>query len=122
MGAGVAHTKLLAKLCSGLNKPNKQTVVPQNCVAALLHDLPLEKLRGLGGSLGQRVQSVLGLHTVGMHSPAHSSAQTVQYRTLRLVLSASAVHIILSKWVDVFITEEWNVHLVPCAGAADLHV
>jgi DNA polymerase eta len=65
-GAGVAHTKLLAKLCSGLNKPNKQTVVPENCVTALLHDLPFEKLRGLGGGLGQRIQSVLGVHTVGM--------------------------------------------------------
>jgi DNA polymerase eta len=65
MAAGVAHTKLLAKLCSGLNKPNMQTVVPQSSVTALLHDLPIEKLRGLGGGFGQRVQAALGAHTVG---------------------------------------------------------
>lgn len=64
--AGVAHTKLLAKLCSGLNKPNMQTVVPQASVTALLHDLPLEKLRGLGGAFGQRVQTMLGVRCVGM--------------------------------------------------------
>lgn len=67
MAAGVAHTKLLAKLCSGLNKPNMQTVVPQSSVTALLHDLPLEKLRGLGGGKGDRVQACLGVRTVGMN-------------------------------------------------------
>ena len=64
----MAHTKLLAKLCSGLNKPNKQTVVPQGSVATLLHDLPLEKLRGLGGDLGRSLQSTLGVDKVGVQS------------------------------------------------------
>jgi nucleotidyltransferase/DNA polymerase involved in DNA repair len=68
--AGIAHSKLLAKLCSGLNKPNKQTVVPLSSVSALLNDLPIEKLRGLGGILGQRVQRLLGVNTVGVRSVA----------------------------------------------------
>ena len=72
-GAGVAHTKLLAKLCSGLNKPNKQTVVPQSSVAGLLRDLPLERLRGLGGGLGQRVRAALRVHTVG--APPRSTSR-----------------------------------------------
>lgn len=66
LSAGVAHSKLLAKLCSGLNKPNQQTVLPWSFVADLLHDLPLSKLRGLGGQLGERVQSELGIDKIGM--------------------------------------------------------
>lgn len=65
LSAGVAHSKLLAKLCSGLNKPNQQTVLPASSVADLLYDLPLPKLRGLGGQLGTKVQSELGIDTIG---------------------------------------------------------
>lgn len=74
VGTGVAHSKLLAKLCSGLNKPNKQTVVPQCSVASLLHGLPLERLRGLGGGQGQRVRACLRVDTVG--AAAHATAMT----------------------------------------------
>eukprot|EP00892_Ulva_mutabilis_P005177 jgi/Ulvmu1/3030/UM015_0070.1 len=65
LSAGVAHSKLLAKLCSGLNKPNQQTVLPASSVAELLHDLPLSKLRGLGGQLGDKVQRYLSITTIG---------------------------------------------------------
>lgn len=63
--AGIAHTKNLAKLCSGLNKPKKQTVLPQIAVKQLLLPLPIGKLRGLGGDLGMRVQEQLSIQTVG---------------------------------------------------------
>jgi DNA polymerase eta len=63
--AGIAHTKLMAKLCSGLNKPNMQTVLPAAYVPLLLQDLPLGKLRGLGGKFGQEVQEQLGSTTAG---------------------------------------------------------
>ena len=67
--AGVAHTKLLAKLCSGLNKPNMQTVLPSTSVASLLYDLPLSKLRGLGGQFGKQVQERLAINSAGAHLP-----------------------------------------------------
>jgi len=63
--AGIAHNKLLAKLCSGLHKPSKQTVLPEAAVPALLAPLPLAKLRSLGGKLGQSVTEVLSIETVG---------------------------------------------------------
>ncbi len=42
--AGIAHCKTLAKLCCGLHKPNKQTVLPQAAVATLYATLPVTKV------------------------------------------------------------------------------
>jgi len=50
--AGVAANKMLAKLCGGLHKPNQQTVLPPVAVADLLDPLPVDRLRGFGGKLG----------------------------------------------------------------------
>ncbi|KAL4428594.1 hypothetical protein ABPG77_008906 [Micractinium sp. CCAP 211/92] len=63
--AGIAHTKLMAKLCSGLHKPAQQTVLPADAVPILLGPLPIPKLRGLGGKFGEQVMSELGIGTVG---------------------------------------------------------
>ena len=63
--AGIAHNKLLAKLASGMHKPAAQTVVPLAGVTALLHELPIGKLRQLGGKLGTSVMDTLGITTVG---------------------------------------------------------
>ncbi|PRW58740.1 DNA polymerase eta isoform B [Chlorella sorokiniana] len=63
--AGIAHTKLMAKLCSGLHKPAQQTVLPASGVPDLLAPLPVSKLRGLGGKFGEQVCSELGITTVG---------------------------------------------------------
>jgi DNA polymerase eta len=57
--AGVAHTRLLAKLCSGLRKPAAQTLAPAAAVPELLAPLPLARLRGLGGMFGKRVAAWL---------------------------------------------------------------
>lgn len=62
---GVAPTKMLAKLAAGLHKPDQQTVVLPRAVAALLRDLPLDRLSGLGGDLGRRVMRELGATTAG---------------------------------------------------------
>lgn len=53
--AGIAHNKILAKLACGLNKPNKQTILPFNQVSDLFAKLPISKLRGLGGKFGEDV-------------------------------------------------------------------
>jgi DNA polymerase eta len=63
--AGIAPTRLLAKLCSGLHKPSQQTVVPASSVSALLSPLPLNKVRGLGGQFGRQVATDLNIETVG---------------------------------------------------------
>jgi DNA polymerase eta len=63
--AGISHYKILAKLGSGMHKPAQQTVVPANAVAGLLKDLPLSKLRGLGGDFGQHVEKTLNVKTCG---------------------------------------------------------
>ena len=43
--AGVAANKMFAKLCAGLHKPDQQTVLPAEAVPALLHPLPLDRIK-----------------------------------------------------------------------------
>ncbi|KAG2490797.1 hypothetical protein HYH03_010719 [Edaphochlamys debaryana] len=63
--AGVAANKLLAKVGSARNKPDKQTLVLPRGVEGLLADLPLGKLRGLGGKLGAAIEEGLGAASAG---------------------------------------------------------
>lgn len=42
--AGIAHNKTLAKLCAGLNKPNKQTILPFGAVQCLYQRTPINKM------------------------------------------------------------------------------
>jgi hypothetical protein len=60
--AGIAHNKLLAKLASGMNKPDKQTVIPLRSVTALMRDMPMAKVRNFGGKLGATL-AALGCKT-----------------------------------------------------------
>jgi len=55
--AGVAPNKLLAKLVAGLHKPNQQTVMPPEAIHALLDPLPVDRLRGFGGKLGELLRT-----------------------------------------------------------------
>eukprot|EP01034_Spumella_vulgaris_P023301 gene23301-29514_t len=57
---GVAHNKILAKLASAMHKPNKQTLVPNCVLANLMGSLPLSRIQGLGGKLGQAVTAEFG--------------------------------------------------------------
>ena len=45
MSAGVCNNKMLAKIGSGRNKPNKQTVIPLASVAGFMGVLPLQSIR-----------------------------------------------------------------------------
>lgn len=56
---------MLAKLASGMNKPAQQTVVPFSSVKELLGNLPIKKMKQLGGKLGTSLQIDLGINTVG---------------------------------------------------------
>ena len=62
--AGIACNKLLAKIGSAMHKPDQQTVIPPRAVPALMHDLPLKKVRNFGGKLGQQLES-MGCTTAG---------------------------------------------------------
>lgn len=55
--AGVARNKMLAKLGSGANKPNQQTVVRNRAVQQFLDGFKFTKIRNLGGKLGEQVVS-----------------------------------------------------------------
>jgi len=57
---GIAINKLLSKLACGLHKPNQQTLVlPGPATSALLEGLPIDRLQGLGGDLGEKVKLAL---------------------------------------------------------------
>jgi DNA polymerase IV len=61
---GVARTKFLAKVASGVAKPNGLLVVPPDGELAFLHPLPVERLWGVGpvtaGKLRQRGITCVG--------------------------------------------------------------
>lgn len=62
---GVAHNKLLAKLCSNMHKPNAQTVLPLAKVGTVFAALPVQKVKGWGGKLGEKIMEKLGVTTAG---------------------------------------------------------
>jgi DNA polymerase-4 len=61
---GGAATKFVAKLASGLAKPDGLLLVPPQDVVALLHPLPVRALWGVGPKTALTLES-LGLSTVG---------------------------------------------------------
>ena len=61
---GVARTKFLAKVASGVAKPDGLLVVPPDGELAFLHPLAIERLWGVGDVTGARLRS-LGIQTVG---------------------------------------------------------
>jgi DNA polymerase-4 len=61
---GGAATKFVAKLASGLAKPDGLLLVPPQDVIALLHPLPVRALWGVGPKTAQTLEA-LGLSTVG---------------------------------------------------------
>jgi len=61
---GVARTKFLAKVASGVAKPDGLLVVPPDGELAFLHPLPIERLWGVGPVTADRLRE-LGIRTVG---------------------------------------------------------
>jgi len=65
VSAGIAANKMLAKLASAMHKPDQQTVVPQCGIRDLLDPLPVGRIRGLGGKMGQQLREELNVTTIG---------------------------------------------------------
>jgi DNA polymerase-4 len=61
---GVARTKFLAKVASGVAKPDGLLVVPPEHELAFLHPLPVEKLWGVGAATAAKLHGC-GVATVG---------------------------------------------------------
>jgi DNA polymerase IV len=61
---GIARTKFLAKVASGVAKPDGLLVVPPDGELAFLHPLPVERLWGVGPVTALKLRA-LGLTTVG---------------------------------------------------------
>lgn len=62
--AGVAPSKLVAKIASDQDKPDGLTVVPPERVRAFLRPLPVTRLWGVGPRMAERLH-VLGLRRIG---------------------------------------------------------
>ncbi|CAD6926661.1 unnamed protein product [Tilletia controversa] len=63
--AGIASNKTMAKLCSGWRKPNAQTIMRPAAVKNFLKVLPFQKIRFLGGKLGDAMANEWQSATVG---------------------------------------------------------
>src|SRR5262245_50560564 len=61
---GVARTKFLAKVASGVAKPDGLLVVPPDRELEFLHPLPVERLWGVGPVTSAKLRS-RGINTVG---------------------------------------------------------
>ncbi|MBA3420414.1 MAG: DNA polymerase IV [Thermoleophilaceae bacterium] len=64
ISVGVARTKFLAKVASGVAKPDGLLVVPPDGELAFLHPLPVERLWGVGPVTAKKLREQ-GLTTVG---------------------------------------------------------
>ena len=76
---GVASTKFVAKLASGLAKPDGMIVVPRAEVLGFLHQLPVGALWGVGERTEEVLQR-LGLRTVA--DIAHTPVETLRRRSV----------------------------------------
>ncbi|OAY39274.1 DNA polymerase kappa isoform X4 [Manihot esculenta] len=63
--AGVAPNRLLAKVCSDINKPNGQFVLPNDWMAVMtfISSLPIRKIGGIGKVTEHMLRDVLGINT-----------------------------------------------------------
>lgn len=63
--AGIAHNKILAKLACGINKPNKQTILPLSQIPTHFETLPIGKIKGLGAKFGEEICERLNVKYLG---------------------------------------------------------
>ncbi len=96
--AGIAHCKTLAKLCCGLHKPNKQTVLPQAAVAILYATLPVTKVN--------RQTKISSLFSPVLISFPFNCAPELELavRTAKLGYARVEFMIVLGRWCISFCT------------------
>lgn len=62
--AGIARNKMMSKLGSAQNKPNKQTIIRNRAIQKFLGGFQFTKIRWLGGKLGERISTEFGTEEV----------------------------------------------------------
>ncbi|MDH6180891.1 DNA polymerase-4 [Microbacteriaceae bacterium SG_E_30_P1] len=72
---GAAATKYVAKVASGLSKPDGLLVIPRDETVAFLHPLPINKLWGVGAKT-EEVLRARGFSTIGQI--AHADVDTLR--------------------------------------------
>ncbi|KAI4371373.1 hypothetical protein MLD38_019616 [Melastoma candidum] len=85
--AGVAPNRLLAKVCSDINKPNGQFVLPNDrrAVMTFISSLPIRKIGGIGKVTEHILRDAIGIHTCedmlqkGGHICALFSGSTAEF-------------------------------------------
>ncbi|MBW4422258.1 MAG: DNA polymerase IV [Myxacorys californica WJT36-NPBG1] len=75
--AGVSFNKFLAKMASGIQKPNGQTVILPDRAEAFVASLPIEKFHGIGKVSAAKMHE-LGIHT-GADLKGRSELELVQH-------------------------------------------
>jgi DNA polymerase-4 len=86
ISVGVARTKFLAKVASGVSKPDGLLMVPPDRELAFLHPLPVEQLWGVGAVTAKKLR-VDGIETVGQ------VARISEKRLVRMLGQASGRHL-----------------------------
>lgn len=75
--AGVSINKFLAKIASGINKPNGLYLIPPDAAAAFMEQLPIEKFYGVGQVTAAKMHQ-LGIHT-GSDLKQRTEAELTQH-------------------------------------------
>ena len=73
--AGVSYNKFLAKLASGMNKPDGLTVILPQDAQKVLDALPTEAFHGVGPATAKR------LHALGVYTGADLKGQSLEHLT-----------------------------------------
>lgn len=71
--AGVSYNKFLAKLASGMDKPNGLTVILPDEAQGVLEALPIEAFHGIGPATARR------LHKMGVYKGSELKSQTLEH-------------------------------------------
>lgn len=69
---GIAPNKLLAKLCSDMDKPDGITIITLEDLPTRIWPMPARKINGIGPKASARLES-LGIHTIGEIATMHEA-------------------------------------------------
>jgi DNA polymerase-4 len=89
VSAGVAGTKLVAKIASDLNKPDGLTIVPPGQEEEFLAPLPIGRLWGVGRST-QEALALIGIKTIGDLRRISPAILTAKFGKAGLMMHESA--------------------------------
>ncbi|OTA76961.1 hypothetical protein M434DRAFT_25975 [Hypoxylon sp. CO27-5] len=86
VSAGIAANAKLAKICSNMNKPNGQYILPndRNTIMTFMRDLPTRKVNGIGRVLERELQEI-GIKTCGDIHP-HRQRQLFGEKTYEFLI------------------------------------